>query len=748
MLFVLIAGVSATNDNITASSQDTYNDIENDDSSLNEIENKEILKTNYENTTLKTSVGGDTFDDIQRVISSASSGDMIELDGIYKGSGTAIIIDKDNLTIIGNGATLDAQGQSRIFNITGNGVILKNMKFTNANVADKGGAIYWYGANGTVGNSDFSSNIATQLGGAIYWYGANGTVENSNFINNTAIKKGGGAILWDGNSANGTVNNCNFTNNTAAQKGGAICWCGANGTINDSNFINDASGDQGGAIFWDPNALDGAVNNSNFINNTGSNGGAFYWFGAHGRIDNCNFTNNRGTDGGAINWQKTYGVVSNCNFINNTAQSNGGAIYWEGSNGTENNCSFTNNMAANGSAVYWYAYNGTITNSIFTNNIAQSNGGAINWQGPNGTVTACNFANNSAACGGAIYNGGITIVDYSKFTNNNATEGVAIETATNMTISNSKFIANGEYCIDVESGAKLTLNNVSGDAPLVNDTISMEILEARDVVYGDDVNIKVLVNSSVISSLSSGKLVVKVNDVEYDADVKDGIATLVIPELDAGTYNVNVTYIDNNISRAEIPVNFTVTKKGIAINAKNAAYVISYGGTYKVSFINVTAGTKVIYTLNGKKIGTSTIKNGSASIKLTAKILKTAKAGKKKMVIKIGSSNYDPTNKTVKITINKEQTKITAKAKTFKRTVKTKKYTMTLKNSKNKAMKKAKVYLKVKGKTYAAKTNSKGKATFKITKLTKIGKYTATIKFKGSSCYKLVSKSVKITVKK
>ena len=40
-------------------------------------------------------------------------------------------------------------------------------------------------------------------------------------------------------------------------------------------------------------------------------------------------------------------------------------------------------------------------------------------------------------------------------------------------------------------------------------------------------------------------------------------------------------------------------------------------------------------------------------------------------------------------------------------------------------MKKAKVTLKVKGKTYAAKTNSKGKATFKITKLTKKGTYKA-----------------------
>jgi hypothetical protein len=317
-----------------------------------------------------------------------------------------------------------------------------------------------------------------------------------------------------------------------------------------------------------------------------------------------------------------------------------------------------------------------------------------------------------------------------------------------MTISNSEFIGNGENCIDVKSGAKLTLSNVSSDAPLVNDTIDMEILEAKAVVYGSDVNIKVQVNSSAIYPLNSGKVVVKVNGVEYDAELKDGIVTLVIPKLNAGTYNVNVTYIDNNITRAEIPVNFTVNKKGITINAKNAAYVINYGGTYKVGFKNVADGTKVTFTLNGKKIGTSAVKNGATSIKLTAKILKTAKTGKKNMVIKIENSNYSPVSKTVKITVNKEKTKITAKAKSFKRSVKIKKYAIILKNSKNKAMKKANVFLKVNGKTYTAQTNSNGKAIFKITKLTKKGTYKAAIKFKGNSYYNQVSKSVKISVKK
>ena len=62
-------------------------------------------------------------------------------------------------------------------------------------------------------------------------------------------------------------------------------------------------------------------------------------------------------------------------------------------------------------------------------------------------------------------------------------------------------------------------------------------------------------------------------------------------------------------------------------------------------------------------------------------------------------------------------------------------------------MKSTKVYIKVNKKTYAAKTNSKGVATFKITKLTKKGRYTAIIAYKGNACYNKVAKKAIIGVK-
>ncbi|WP_292609271.1 hypothetical protein [Methanobrevibacter sp. UBA188] len=70
-----------------------------------------------------------------------------------------------------------------------------------------------------------------------------------------------------------------------------------------------------------------------------------------------------------------------------------------------------------------------------------------------------------------------------------------------------------------------------------------------------------------------------------------------------------------------------------------------------------------------------------------------------------------------------------------------------MKNSKGKIIKKLKVTLKVNGKTYVAKTNSKGKATFKITKLSKKGTFKGKLTFNGNTLYKKATKTVKIKIK-
>lgn len=75
--------------------------------------------------------------------------------------------------------------------------------------------------------------------------------------------------------------------------------------------------------------------------------------------------------------------------------------------------------------------------------------------------------------------------------------------------------------------------------------------------------------------------------------------------------------------------------------------------------------------------------------------------------------------------------KFILKKATFKTKAKIKKYSITLKDGK-KPIKKVKVYLKIGKKSFYAKTNNKGKATFKITKLTKKGTYTGRLVFMGN----------------
>ena len=109
-------------------------------------------------------------------------------------------------------------------------------------------------------------------------------------------------------------------------------------------------------------------------------------------------------------------------------------------------------------------------------------------------------------------------------------------------------------------------------------------------------------------------------------------------------------------------------------------------------------------------------------------------------------SNVNPSNGGNNAKVTKKASKITAKKKTFKKSLKTKKYTVTLKSGKS-PIKKVKLIIKIGRKTFKATTNAKGKATFKIKKLTRKGKYTAKITFKGNKYYKATTKKVKIVLK-
>ena len=266
--------MSAANDNTTTISQDTSKEINQekigiDDSSLN----KEILKTNNENTTLKEPVSGGTFNDIQTAINNATSGSIIELSGLYIGNGTQITINK-KLTIIGtDDATLDAQGKSKIFYFNADYITLKNIKFINGN-SETGGAIsaspsIYYNS---ISNCTFINNIATRNGGAIGNFGRNSIITNCTFINNVATGPYSGAIYIDA-MTNIEISNSTFTNNKASNGGAIFIYGSKDSIINECNFTSNTASSDGGAIYWE-SGENCKIKQCTFIKNTGGNGGA------------------------------------------------------------------------------------------------------------------------------------------------------------------------------------------------------------------------------------------------------------------------------------------------------------------------------------------------------------------------------------------------------------------------------------------------------------------------------------------
>ena len=220
----------------------------------------------------------------------------------------------------------------------------------------------------------------------------------------------------------------------------------------------------------------------------------------------------------------------------------------------------------------------------------------------------------------------------------------------------------------------------------------------------------------------------------------------------------NVSFVDDGTGFRDVTLKnqalplkvYTKPLENLTTTIKASDVTTVYNGgkyltaTVKDVYGDVLTGVKVTIKLSNGAVKTlKTNKNGQVKLPLNGLVPKTYTA----TITVNGFGKYVKTTATAKITVKKDTPKISAKAKTFKQSLKTKKYTVTLKNSKGKIIKKLKVTLKVNGKTYVAKTNSKGKVTFKITKLSKKGTFKGKLTFNGNTLYKKATKTVKIKIK-
>ena len=350
------------------------------------------------------------------------------------------------------------------------------------------------------------------------------------------------------------------------------------------------------------------------------------------------------------------------------------------------------------------------------------------------------------------------------------TTGIKVSTG-NATISNNNVQTTGDYAADLrDNNATLTNNylaakkgvGASAVANATNAVITGSTPELKTILSA--VDFYTVYNSGdvfyVVAMDENGDPIKNATIIlTYEADMlkettdSQGVAAFLIDEWDAGDYLVDIKYNGNDTYGPKAIKTFVSIEKANSNIVAPKSVSVLLTAVKKGSYYTITLkddkgngldGEDVTITFNGKTKTYTTDGLGVIKFKLSA-----TKAGTQKLTVKFNSNdNYIASTLTATVKINKEATKLTAKKKTFKAKKKTKKYAVTLKDSKGKAIKKVKVTIKVGKKTFKAKTNAKGKATFKIKKLNKKGTYKAKVKFAGNGLYKAVTKTVKIKVKK
>ena len=396
-----------------------------------------------------------------------------------------IAIAKDNFVLNGNGRTIDAKNQSRIFNITGNNVTINDLILINGN-AEKGGAIY----------------TAKSL-----------TLNNVTFLNNHAIKNGGAVALYTEVTLN--CNNSKFIDNYAGEGGSSIAV--ATGKLNLYNaYITSKIYAKAGQVMGTLAQL--SLENITFANTTATYAPAIYLVGSKIRIIDSRFINLKANiTAGAMSLREGGELyIKNCEFINTTSSRNAGAIYaditgYVASN--EGNVTIIDSKFKDVSSEFGGAYvqlggKFWLNNSEFKNNHATINGGAIYLSFTETEIKKCNFDSNGVGIiedypsyGGAIFSDNSTLnITDSQFFNNVASAGNAIYAYdTSFNIKGSTFKNNTNAIFS----AFTKKYNIDASNVFNNDTVSTNNTFYATIMVGEGMKLTPVDNSFNVNVIPS-----------------------------------------------------------------------------------------------------------------------------------------------------------------------------------------------------------------------------------------------------
>ncbi|RAP47174.1 MAG: hypothetical protein BZ136_06645 [Methanosphaera sp. rholeuAM74] len=528
------------------------------------------------------------------------------------------------VTFIGNGRTIDADGMQFLTIANGKKLTINNLTIANAN-AEKGAAIINHGTLTVNNAAKFENNTASVNGGAIY---SDGTlnVYRTNFTNNNATNYGGAIYLEKNTKSNLTVGySCNFTDNNASVGGAIFANLDSKITMTSTtstepftaDFTNNkaktgsTTGD-GGAIYANNATIN--VQKASFTDNCADvNGGALCIYNSTSvTIKNSNFTDNVAGDNGGALWTTSSTTINNSKFEGNTAENMGGAIYNNKATLYVNNTNFTDNKVTSifgeGGAVYDYdgiitlnnsrfdgnsANDGgafftshagmggvgsvTLENDTFTENTAENNGGAVFTDNPI-TITKTAFEDNQAENGGAVYTGFAfeayeVAITESSFDSNNATNGGAIYASFETTITDSNFTENtatngGAVYLTPDTFAQYGLSESQAEASVSGSRfIDNVATENGDMIYvANDTEFEI--TGSTINTDDENTLVY----VDGDSVITARSNTVNNVPVSEGLVQTSINAIDSIVIPATVDTNITVvvvTNKNDTVTSGN-----------------------------------------------------------------------------------------------------------------------------------------------------------------------------------
>ena len=377
---------------------------------------------------------------------------------------------KTDITIEGNGSTVDGNNLRGVFQIHGSkgALTLRNTTVRGGNTTGSGGGVLNQSGRVTLINSHLISNTA-QIGGGGLHNSGQVLLQNSSVISNVSSGIGGGVFHQAGvmrienttlaynraTSLGGgiyavsplTLSHSTVSTNTTASHGGGIYAFSPLTVLSTTVAANQAVETGGGIVNYGPSTFintnitnnrsqtrygggalllgSATIEHSQFQGNQANlYGGGLVAVGPSLDIANTQVTSNTaGTEGGGMSGSAVV-VAEEITVASNRSGTSGGGIHWTGNISLRESQIVSNTAMVDGGGAHLSAPNVWLTDTVIMSNTAGGNGGGVIGSAVSSMDEVTIAHNHSGATGGGVHWTGNTTLSQSQvFSNTAAVDG-------------------------------------------------------------------------------------------------------------------------------------------------------------------------------------------------------------------------------------------------------------------------------------------------------------------------------------